>query len=182
MRKYSDISIGTSFGTYVIVSEPILETSNVQYRCRCSQCKEEKVVEARDLYEGRHCKCVRLSVEEKRKRHALYQRQWRQDHPGVFQTEKYKAAMERNSRKYLHGISQEEFDAMLDNQGHMCYICGKKHDVTVPRGKGKLHVDHNHLTGKIRGLLCHRCNAVLGFVEDNESILLKATEYLRNSK
>ena len=59
-------------------------------------------------------------------------------------------------RKY--GITAAQYDAMLAAQGGHCAIC----PATEPSGRGKLfHVDHDHVTGRVRGLLCHACNTVL---------------------
>lgn len=51
-----------------------------------------------------------------------------------------------------------------------CQICGIY--------AKSLHIDHNHSTGKIRGVLCHKCNRALGFFNDDSSLLRKAGEYL----
>jgi hypothetical protein len=53
------------------------------------------------------------------------------------------------------GLSVEEYDAMLKAQGGGCAICGN------PPKTRRLDVDHDHKTGKVRGLLCHRCNRAL---------------------
>jgi len=53
------------------------------------------------------------------------------------------------------GVTDEAYEALLDAQGGGCAICGAK-----PKTR-RLHVDHDHATGKVRGLLCHRCNRAL---------------------
>jgi len=83
------------------------------------------------------------------------------------------------SRRLLsvYGLSQEEYDAMLDRQGGVCAICRKKPD------KGKpLCVDHCHVTGLVRGLLCHKCNSVLAFGHDDPDILRAAIAYLQAAR
>jgi hypothetical protein len=74
----------------------------------------------------------------------------------------------------VYGLSLEEYDAMLDRQGGVCAICKKKPD----EGKS-LCVDHCHVTGKVRGLLCHKCNSVLAFGNDDPDILRAAIAYLQ---
>ena len=74
------------------------------------------------------------------------------------------------SAKY--GITQEEYEAMLSNQGHVCWICKEK-------GKRRLTIDHDHETGKIRGLLCCNCNFGLGFFNDDPGLLRRAAQYCR---
>lgn len=81
---------------------------------------------------------------------------------------------EHNLRKY--GITTEQWNTLLEEQGKVCKIC-KSPD---PGGRGRFHVDHNHRTGIIRGLLCHRCNTALGLAGDDVSILSKMIHYLNN--
>lgn len=76
--------------------------------------------------------------------------------------------------KRYYNITLEEYDQMVGIQGGKCAICGGKN----PNGK-RLHVDHNHKTGKIRGLLCFECNTALGNMKDDIDILNKAITYLR---
>lgn len=71
--------------------------------------------------------------------------------------------------KTKYGLSQEEYAIMVERQGNGCAICGS----TV-----KLNVDHDHATGKIRGLLCHGCNVSLGHFRDDTMVLKRAIEYL----
>ena len=76
--------------------------------------------------------------------------------------------------RYIYGISLDEYDAMLDRQGGVCAICKKKPD----EGKA-LVVDHCHVTGRVRGLLCGKCNSVLAFGNDDPDILCAAIAYLQ---
>ena len=79
-----------------------------------------------------------------------------------------------NDLKRNYGITLEEHTKMYENQNGVCAICKKPGD-----GKWKkLCVDHCHTTGKVRGLLCKRCNIALGEVGDNISTLQKMIEYL----
>ena len=83
-------------------------------------------------------------------------------------------ASERHlQRKY--GIGRAQRQQMWEAQGGVCKICGGKGD-----GKWKqLCVDHDHSTGKVRDLLCRRCNTVLGEVYDDPVILNKMSAYLK---
>jgi len=65
--------------------------------------------------------------------------------------------------KCRYGMSVEEYDAMAAEQEGLCAICLASE--AQPGTGSRLHVDHNHTTGKVRGLLCSRCNKALGFVE-----------------
>lgn len=78
------------------------------------------------------------------------------------------------ARRYK--ISIEQYDAMFEQQNNQCAICG---DSAGYKGK-RLAVDHNHETGEIRGLLCDRCNLVLGKVKDNPDLLAEMVAYLKS--
>jgi hypothetical protein len=80
----------------------------------------------------------------------------------------------RHRLRCIYGMSLEEYDAMLDRQGGVCAICKKKPDA----GKA-LFVDHCHVTGMVRGLLCGKCNSVLAFGNDDPDILRAAIAYLQ---
>ena len=82
----------------------------------------------------------------------------------------------RRSRhlKSNYNITIKDFNKMLEEQEYCCAICGTKD----PGGNGRFHVDHNHCTGKVRGLLCHHCNTSLGGFKDSIPNLQKAIEYL----
>jgi len=83
-----------------------------------------------------------------------------------------------------YGISIQEYNELFEKQGGRCAICGQKETKTQSRGKGliptidSLQVDHDHETGKIRGLLCYRCNTGIGKLFDNPRLLRKAADYL----
>ena len=75
-----------------------------------------------------------------------------------------------------YGITSEDYVRQLELQNGCCAICGKHHT----KENKALAVDHCHTTGKVRGLLCWRCNSSIGRFEDNVSILSAAIEYLNN--
>lgn len=78
--------------------------------------------------------------------------------------------------KVRYGISADEHEAMQASQNYVCAIC----DQPETRRQGtRLSVDHCHATGMVRGLLCDRCNTVLGRVKDDVTILERAISYLR---
>ena len=79
--------------------------------------------------------------------------------------------------KRNYNITPEQYYYMWKQQGGKCAICGKK----LPDGK-YLAVDHDWKTGKVRGLLCSKCNTSLGLLEDNTERLEKAKQYLEGNK
>ena len=75
--------------------------------------------------------------------------------------------------KVRFGITPEQHKQMFVSQNGMCAICGKRFT-----NRKDIQVDHDHLTGKVRQLLCNGCNSGIGLLQENTSILLKAVEYL----
>ena len=92
-------------------------------------------------------------------------------------------------RKYKlrqYGLSIEQYDALYTAQGGLCAVCGVYKDPWQPTGGANrakfLVVDHDHSTGRIRGLLCTQCNVAIGQTHDNPSILRAAAAYLERSR
>jgi hypothetical protein len=77
--------------------------------------------------------------------------------------------------RYQYGIGMDEYYTLLEQQNYVCLICNTKHG---EKDKQRLHVDHCHETGKVRGLLCHNCNVVLGLSKENIDIFKKMISYL----
>jgi hypothetical protein len=72
-------------------------------------------------------------------------------------------------------MTLEEFDILLNEQKYNCPICKK--DLSKINSKF-IHVDHDHSTGVIRGIICNNCNTILGHCNDDSEILRSAIEYL----
>jgi len=80
------------------------------------------------------------------------------------------------------GITEEEYNEILKSQDGVCAIC-KREERVVVRGKIRpLHIDHDHITKKFRGLLCSAYNTAIGKFEDNIEYLLSAIKYLEKEK
>ena len=91
------------------------------------------------------------------------------------QTPEYKLAHRKSEIKYRYGITLEEYNDLLTSQNGGCAICKTK----TPGGNGDhFHIDHDHVTGKIRGLLCHACNIGQGYFKDDPSLLIASANYL----
>jgi hypothetical protein len=73
-----------------------------------------------------------------------------------------------------YGITIDDYNAMLTKQKGGCQICGCE-----PRPGSRLQVDHDHVDGKVRGLLCNRCNTICGWAEDDAGLLEEAAGYVR---
>jgi hypothetical protein len=75
-----------------------------------------------------------------------------------------------------YGITLNEYHDIIKEQGGGCYICGKK----LESGGKRLAIDHDHITKKVRGVLCFSCNKGLGLFYDNIHNLEKAVMYLKD--
>lgn len=87
---------------------------------------------------------------------------------------KHRAARRAYELQKSYGLSKEKFDALITAQGGGCATCGKAD--WGPRGPV---VDHDHLTGKVRGVLCSNCNKALGFIKDDSKIVKAMGDYLK---
>lgn len=77
-----------------------------------------------------------------------------------------------------YGLTHEQYDAMLSAQGGVCAICQKPETRVIRGVLMPLPVDHDHVTGKVRALLCHRCNATIGFMDENPDRLRRMASYI----
>lgn len=96
-------------------------------------------------------------------------RDWRKKNP---------ENVRKSDRKRNYGITHEQFEQLLIKQNFNCAICQNK---LILAEKRKMHVDHDHATGAIRGLLCNNCNNGLGHFKDNNEYLKNAIKYLTKS-
>ncbi len=131
----------------------------------CKNCSNE----AGKFWRRKHKEQVRVYGAQyyaKNKKHCrkLIKR-WRQAHK------------DHSRNKYLkrvYGITSEQYEEILIGQKECCAICGDHQS----KFKRRLHVDHNHETGEIRGLLCTNCNRMLGHAQDSKDILMRGVQYL----
>jgi hypothetical protein len=131
--------------------------------------------------DGKHpayCKaCMAERAREYRKTHPQSKAdaaQWFRDNP------EKRLRYKRLSQLTSYGLTRAEAKVMLDTLeagGIECEICLEP--ITLGRGKGKIAPDHDHVSGAFRGLLCQRCNSMLGFAQDSQWVLSQAIAYLR---
>ncbi len=135
-----------------------------------------------------YCKEYRIKHKETIKKNQNKYREKNREKIAKSQREYYK--LHRKERisytmKKRFGITLEQYSRILKEQNGVCAICGNKETHKHQSGKIKeLAIDHNHITGKVRGLLCERCNHGLGkFNADSNGIelLCSAISYLRNT-
>lgn len=109
---------------------------------------------------------LRIHPDEARKRRQERASAWREANP-----ERVRDYRRSNGLMANYGITPQDYDHMAAVQGHACAICRQ----VLAR---RLSVDHCHTTGRIRGLLCHKCNQGLGYFQDDPGLLDRAKEYL----
>lgn len=113
--------------------------------------------------------CVSLLSErlsQKKRRDADRTSKYRKSRPGYAL-----AAM----RRFKYGLSSSDLDARKESQNHGCGLCGDSLG-------NRFHVDHDHTTGKVRGLLCGGCNTGLGHFKDCPTRCEQAAAYLRRNQ
>ena len=149
----------------------------------CRKCGEEKGITAFGVNNSKtdglncYCKiCVREINKKSKKanpeRVKAEKNAWvkksREAHPEQW------AKYARTSNAKPYNITAEQFNALLKGQNNLCAIC-------VSTFKKTPHIDHCHATGKVRGLLCYKCNIGIGLLGDNADICEAAAYYLRLS-
>jgi len=76
--------------------------------------------------------------------------------------------------KYTHHLDKREYYDLIEKSNGLCNICKKSFE-------NKPHIDHDHLTGRIRGVLCNKCNLGIGLLCDDINILTNAIDYLKDN-
>jgi len=102
--------------------------------------------------------------------------------------DKIKEGRIRRNLKNKYSITPNQYDDLLIGQGGKCAICEIDYSLlspindipnnTIRNLKKGLFIDHDHITGRVRGLLCFNCNTGLGFFKDDPKLTAKTTEYL----
>ncbi|MEA2717977.1 MAG: hypothetical protein QOI99_2294 [Actinomycetota bacterium] len=108
---------------------------------------------------------------------------WRDDTPDRYRANQRrtrsspegKARQRAGHLKRKYGVTIEQYDELLVSQGGRCAICRRE-----PRPDSSLHLDHDHESGQLRGILCFRCNNALGDFDDDASLLHAAVRYLES--
>ena len=89
----------------------------------------------------------------------------------TYKNKKYSPERQRRYKeKCLYGLKSGQYEEMYADQKGACKICEKNFD--------RLYIDHDHISGNVRGLLCHSCNVALGHLGDNINYLTNAITYL----
>lgn len=147
----------------------------------CSKCRKEKPISMFSAG-GSYNYCNPCRVQ--------YNREWRQRNPARSREANRRrnaAAKDRRTRLGLsaadearikrYGVTLDDYQLILDRQGGLCAICRQPPKHRKNR-HGRLDVDHCHVTGKVRGLLCNRCNVAIGLLFDSPLLAASASVYL----
>jgi hypothetical protein len=89
-------------------------------------------------------------------------------------TREYKSELYLAHKLKDYGLTVADYDRMLAAQRGRCAICRSQ----TPKGPGRWHIDHDHVTGQVRGLLCNNCNRGIGFLEDDPEVIKRAAAYV----
>lgn len=161
---------------------------------RCRKCGELKPLTAfyrekttRDGYRNDCKACFAARSKQwylRNREHAIAQvKAWQQANPDRVKATRKAArarrgSIDRDARlRRVFGVSSGDYAAILAEQGGGCALCGR----TPPPGRS-LHVDHDHATGVVRGLLCFRCNAGIGQFREDKIRLVNAAVYLARGR
>lgn len=171
----------------------------------CSCCSAKKAIECftrdRSRKDGRAPRCrgcnlragqkwrAQLTPEEKaeiraqaRLRRSLNPEQYRRNEKIWTHSNPDRMRAARRRRRFRkYGLTESAYQVMRSQQDDKCAVCQKDFE-RDKRGWDTCHIDHDHETGKVRGLLCSRCNVALGDFQDSEAVLTRAIEYLRKHK
>lgn len=136
----------------------------------CSKCGREKSLANFYLRGGvPRGPCKTCTNEAQRKGYSDNKEKMRREAKERYWKNPQEKRREQRRRKY--GISDAEWTLLFEKQAGACAVCSRANE--------KLCVDHNHLTGEIRALLCRRCNLALGFLMDSASLVSSLLVYIK---
>lgn len=138
---------------------------------RCTKCSLEQGARYRRLNKDSISEYGKKWYAKNKEKSAEKSRKWHEKNIGK--------KRDKHLRK-TYGISLVEYAKMVCDQNGLCLICNNP-----PTGSGRyeeLFVDHDHATGRVRGLLCHGCNTALGMVKENTNTLSDMIDYIKYFK
>jgi hypothetical protein len=144
---------------------------------KCSRCKQIKPRSEFHI-DGRpnrdlQAQCKPCNAERQREWRWKNRERSKQKERRSYQRSGWSAHLQRK-----YGITGEVYHSLLVSQGNACAICYDK----TPGGRAtRFHVDHCHSTGSVRGLLCSRCNQMIGYARNRPDLLKAGAEYLHRS-
>ena len=155
---------------------------------RCSKCKRKLSLDMfwkdKNYRDGLCLQCKKCKIATRKK--------WIKSKGGkriikcwsekYYHSEKGKVCRRNHYLQRNYNITLEQYDELLEQQNGVCAICKNPETAKNQFGVLRLAVDHNHKTRKVRGLLCQRCNFVIGHSYEDVSILLEAAIYIEKNR
>jgi hypothetical protein len=141
---------------------------NVTPKGSCKKCRYER---------------AKVWVKEHPERAKAYGKKWRDENKEQDRERKKKYREEdperfrNNTIRSRYGIEAEDVEQIVESQNNSCAICLK-----VFESRNDRRIDHCHITGKVRGILCHKCNSALGYFGEDTKNLSRAIVYLEKSR
>lgn len=96
--------------------------------------------------------------------------------------DKRAAQTRADNLKRAYGLTVEQYEAMLASQNGVCALCCEAPKSDGVRAASRLHVDHDHETGRVRALLCNHCNRGIGAFRDDPELMQRASLYVRKHR
>jgi len=159
------------------------------YKNYCLKNKEKLSLKKQEYYEKNKEKIslyAKKHYQKNKGKKQTYNKKYREENKEKFigYREKNKEKLNLRALKILYGITLLEYNKILESQNGVCAICKNTESIIDNRTNKirNLAVDHDHKTNKIRGLLCVRCNLLLGKAQDKIELLNNAINYLKQNE
>ena len=152
---------------------------------------EERREQKREWYQRNRDKILAHYATQSEKRNET-SRVWDQNHPERKQERlrkfraseagKDKAKHDSFLRRFReHGLTLDEYHALVERQNFLCAVCLEEPQVTYGGSHDGFHIDHDHKTERVRGLLCDKCNVAIGMLRDSPEFARSAASYLERT-
>lgn len=162
----------------------------------CRKCGSVKPLadfhRASDMKDGHRNECktcwqqiCRARYQANRDRYIRRSQRWRENNPEKYEAwrrrnrDENRQRISKNNRKNYflrtYGLTEEDLYFLSVAQNHRCAVCGLGHEAG-------LHIDHDHATGLIRGLLCGKCNKAIGLLKEDPVLFDAASRYLQRTQ
>ena len=117
---------------------------------------------------------------DKNENRSEFAKSWRKRNPeAAKENAEHQSLLRRFSN---HGLTLDQYHSLVEKQDFRCIVCSVVPDDSYGGSHDGFHIDHDHVSGRVRGLLCKHCNVGIGMLKDSEEVLLSAVEYLRSHK
>lgn len=138
----------------------------------CPGCKEE--YEAGSGYSrAKRCAACKAKPRVRTQEHKEYVKNYQKENRNAVRQKGYKL-------KHRYGMDEADWWLILESQEWACLICSRAWAEGDPRSRW--HVDHSHVTGKVRGILCSTCNRGLGQFQDSPTLMRQAALYVEREE